>query len=301
MPSPLILAFPACRDQAGRLATETGYKILPVAIHYFPDEESLVCLPPELPEHVIFFCSLDRPNRKLVELGLAAATARELGVKRLSLVAPYLCYMRQDKAFQAGQAISQRIIGNWLGDWFDNIITVDAHLHRIQSLCDVIGSAGTFNLSATQLWIHLLRQRRDHPILIGPDQESRQWVKKIAEATGLDYSIAHKQRLGDRTVHIELPKISVADRTVILIDDVISSGHTLAVIASLLKKAGAAHIECLVTHALFINSAEQLLNNAGIKQIISSDSIPHSSNGVYLAPLLAETLIREIVGPLNSR
>ena len=148
----------------------------------------------------------------------------------------------------------------------------------------------------TQLWVDLLRQRSDQPILMGPDQESRQWVKKIAEATGLDYAVAHKQRLGDRTVQIKLPEMSVAEGTVILVDDVVSSGHTLAVIAGLLKKAGAVHIECLVTHALFMNNAEQLLNNSGIKQIISSDSIPHSSNGVYLAPLLAKTLIRDIVG-----
>lgn len=297
---PLILSFPTYRVLADRLAAETGYRVSPVATHYFPDEESLVCLPPELPEHVIFFSSLDRPNEKLVELGFAAATARELGVRHLTLVAPYLCYMRQDKAFQAGQAVSQRIVGNWLGDWFDTIITVDAHLHRIRSLSDVMSPARTFNLSAAQLWLNLLRQRSDQPILMGPDRESRQWVKKIAEATGLDYAVAHKQRLGDRTVQIKLPEMSVVDRTVILVDDVVSSGHTLAVIAGQLKKAGAADIECLVTHALFTNSAEQLLNNSGIKQIISSDSIPHSSNGVYLAPILAETLIRDIVGRLNS-
>ncbi|MBW2682231.1 MAG: ribose-phosphate diphosphokinase [Deltaproteobacteria bacterium] len=294
MSSPLILAFPACLVQAGRLAVETGYGMSPVAIHSFPDKESLVCLPPELPEHVIFFCSLDHPNEKLVELGFAAATARELGAKQLSLVAPYLCYMRQDKAFQEGQAISQRIVGNWLGGWFDDIITVDAHLHRIHSLSDVIGPAGTFNLSTAQLWVKLLRQRNDQPILMGPDRESLQWVQKIAKATDLDYAVAHKQRLGDRTVQIKLPEMSVTDRTVILVDDVVSSGQTLAVIAVLLKEAGATHIECLVTHALFMNSAEQLLNDSGIKQIISSDSIPHSSNGVYLASLLAKTLTRDI-------
>jgi ribose-phosphate pyrophosphokinase len=299
MPPPLILAFPAYQIQADRLAAETGYRVSSVASHYFPDEESLVCLPPELPEHVIFFCSLDRPNEKLVELGFAAATARELGAQHLTLVAPYLCYMRQDKAFQEGQAISQRIVGNWLGDWFDTIITVDAHLHRIRSLNDVIGPAKAYNLSAAQLWLDLLRQRVDQPILMGPHQESRQWVKKIADATGFNYAVAYKQRLGDRTVQIQLPEISVADRTVILVDDVVSSGHTLAVIADLLEKAGAVHIECLITHALFINSAEQLLHNSGITQIISSDSIPHSSNGVYLAPLLAETLSRDIVGRLD--
>lgn len=294
MPSPLILAFPTYRVLADRLAAETGYEVFPVAIHSFPDKESLVCLPPQLPDHVIFFCSLDRPNEKLVELGFAAATARKLGARQLSLVAPYLCYMRQDKAFQDGQAISQQIIGNWLGDWFDTIITVDAHLHRIKALSDVIDSARSFNLSAAQLWVPLLRQRSDQPILMGPDQESRQWVQKIAEATGLDYAVAYKQRLGDRSVQIQLPELSVTNRTVILVDDIISSGHTLAVIAGLLKKAGAIHIECLVTHALFTNSAEQLLHNSGIQEIVSSDSIPHSSNGVYLAPLLAKTLHHDI-------
>lgn len=296
MPVPLILAFPAYRVLANRLAAETGYGVFPVAIHSFPDEESLVCLPPELPEDVVFFCSLDRPNEKLVELGFAAATARRLGARQLSLVAPYLCYMRQDKAFQAGEAISQQIVGNWLGDWFDNIITVDSHLHRITALSDVIAPARTFNLSAAQLWVDLLQQRSDQPILMGPDQESCQWVKKIAEASGLDYAVASKQRLGDCTVQIKLPKMSVTDRTVILVDDIVSSGHTLAVIAGQLKEAGAVHIECLVTHALFINNAEQLLNNSGIKRIISSDSIPHSSNGAYLAPLLAKVLIRDVVG-----
>ncbi len=294
MPSPLILAFPAYRVPADRLAAETGYGVFPVTIHSFPDGESLVCLPPELPEHVIFFCSLDHPNEKLVELGFAAATARKLGARQLSLVAPYLCYMRQDKAFQAGQAISQRIIGNWLGSCFDTIITVDAHLHRIKALSEVIGPARTFNLSAEQLWVLLLRQRNDQPILMGPDQESRQWVQKIAEATGIDYAVAHKQRLGDLSVQIQLPEISVANRTVILVDDIVSSGHTLAVIAALLKKAGAAHIECLVTHALFTSSVEQLLNNSGIQEIVSSDSIPHPSNGAWLAPLLAKTLIHDI-------
>lgn len=290
MHPPLILAFPACLVLADRLAGKTGYNVFPVAIHSFPDDESLVSIPPELPEHVIFFCSLDHPNEKLVELGFAAATARELGAKHLTLLAPYLCYMRQDKDFQAGQAISQRIVGNWLGDWFDDIVTVDAHLHRINSLDEVIDPARTFHLSATQLWVDLLRQRSDQPILMGPDQESNQWVKGIAEATGLDYAVAHKQRLGDRSVQIQLPEISVKGRTVILVDDVVSSGQTLAVIAGLLKKAGTTHIECLVTHALFINNAEQLLNNSGIEKIVSSDSILHSTNGVYLAPLLAKAL-----------
>ncbi len=104
------------------------------ALHHFPDGESLIRLPPSLPEHVIVCRSLNQPNDKLIELLLCATTARELGAKRLTLVAPYLSYMRQDIANQPGEAVSQRIVGKLLAELFDDVLTVDPHLHRISSL-----------------------------------------------------------------------------------------------------------------------------------------------------------------------
>lgn len=286
----LVLTFPEYQQPANRLAEELQCPSRLITIHHFPDQESLVKLPPTLPEHVVFCLSLDRPNAKLVELGLAAAAARENGACRLSLVAPYLCYMRQDKAFHPGEAVSQRVIGSWLSGWFDDVITVDAHLHRTHDLREVFPGIRAVNLSASPLMAKFLLRRNDCPVLLGPDIESRQWVATIAEEAGLDYGIATKRRLNDTHVTIELPDISFRDRTVVLIDDMVTSGHTLSIAAQLLAEQGVAGIECLVTHALLADDAEELLARSAIQHFYSTDSIPHHSNVIYLAQLLANSL-----------
>ena len=120
----LVLGFPEGEVQARALAEAAGLPYAGVAVHRFPDGESRVRLPPELPERLVIYRSLDHPNDKLVELALAAAAARELGARDLSLVAPYLCYMRQDKAFVPGEAVSQRIVGALLAGWIGMLVTV---------------------------------------------------------------------------------------------------------------------------------------------------------------------------------
>ena len=129
---PLVLGFPSYTAQARGIAAKAALGYADIALRRFPDGESLVRLPDTLPEQVVFCVSLDDPNAKLIELELAAQTARSLGARTLTLVAPYLCYMRQDSAFRPGEAVSQRIIGALLARHFDSVITVDAHLHRTQ-------------------------------------------------------------------------------------------------------------------------------------------------------------------------
>ena len=151
MPQPLVLCFPEYQAQAKRLAQAAGWDSETVELHRFPDGETLLRLPPRLPDEVVLCRSLDHPNDKLVELMLAAATARELGASRLTLIAPYLCYMRQDTAFQPGQAVSQRIVGGYLGRLFDCVITVDPHLHRTAKLDAVFPQARALALTAATL------------------------------------------------------------------------------------------------------------------------------------------------------
>jgi ribose-phosphate pyrophosphokinase len=118
----IILAFPDYLKQARRLAACLNAPLAEVTLHHFPDNESLIRLPPSLPGHVILCRSLNQPNDKLIELLLCATTARELGADRLTLVAPYLSYMRQDIANQPGEAVSQRIIGKLLAGLFDDVL-----------------------------------------------------------------------------------------------------------------------------------------------------------------------------------
>jgi len=286
----LVLCFPEYRQQAQRMAGAAGFPCDDVDIHHFPDGESRIRLPEKLPKQIVFCRSLNQPNEKLIELILAAATARRLGAKQITLVAPYLCYMRQDKAFHPGEAISQRIIGELLANRFDSLITVDPHLHRVHNLQQAVPVERAVTLSATSVMADWLTKHMKNPLLIGPDEESVQWVAAIARHNSLDYCVARKERFGDRSVHITLPDGDYSGRHIVLVDDVASTGRTLEAAARELAPHKPASISVLVTHALFFDNAQQRLQRVGVKQIWSCDTIPHPTNHLHLAELLAEAI-----------
>ncbi len=283
----MLLGFSDYEPQGRRLADALGMPFALVAVHRFPDGESKVTLPTPLPQQVVLCRSLDTPNDKLIELMLCAATARAMGVKRVVLVAPYLCYMRQDIAFHPGEAVSQKIVGEFLAGLFDAVITVDPHLHRIERLEQAIPRGQAVALTAAPAMTEFLAHHTTAPLLIGPDGESEQWVRAIAAPAGLDFAVATKERLGDRSVRTNLPQRDYQGRTIVLVDDMASTGRTLIAVASQLKFRGAAAIHCMVSHALFADDATHQLHEAGVDQIWSSDSISHPSNVVHLASLLA--------------
>jgi ribose-phosphate pyrophosphokinase len=288
--SRILLGFPEYREAARRLADRAGIAYADIDIHRFPDGESRVRLPENLPERVILCRSLHEPNAKLLEVELAAATALQLGAERLTLVAPYLCYMRQDTAFRAGEAVSQRVVGELLARRFDTVVTVDPHLHRVHQLADAVPVSRAVALTACQPMSAFLAGFAEQPLLIGPDQESEQWVAAIAAQDGLDHVIASKQRKGDREVQLSLPRADYGGRHIVLVDDIASTGRTLEAAARQLLDQRPASISVLVTHALFVNDAVERLRAAGVQHIYSTDSIPHPSNRLPLDETLAGAL-----------
>jgi ribose-phosphate pyrophosphokinase len=289
-----LLYFTDEAQAAMRLATCCDLPLAQVTCHRFPDQELRLTLPfnkqDTLPDTLVLYRSLDRPNDKLVELLLLARHARQLGIRRLILVAPYLAYMRQDVAFNPGEIVSQKVIGNFLAELFDAVITVDPHLHRISQLSEAIPRGDAIALSGAPRLADLIARHHTAPLLIGPDAESAQWVKLAAARLGCDYGVCTKVRSGDKQVAITLPELDVSARHIVLIDDVASSGHTLARAAELLLLAGAASVDVAITHALFAEDALGIINAAGVNAIWSTDCITHSSNAISMAPLLAEAL-----------
>ncbi|MDX2504470.1 MAG: ribose-phosphate diphosphokinase [Gammaproteobacteria bacterium] len=286
----MILGFKNEQKQIKNLANELNIDWDIIALHYFPDHECKLTLPARLPEQVILYCTLDRPNEKLIPLMLAADTARECGASRLTLIAPYLCYMRQDKAFHPGESISQRSIGRFLAGLFDRLITVDPHLHRIKHLQEVIPDTEVTTLSAAELITGYIQTKGFRPLLLGPDSESEQWVSRIAGPLKLDFAICSKIRTDDHQVIINLPEVELTGRHIILVDDVISSGGTLANTARLCLAQGAQRVDVMVTHPLFAASAMDRLKRAGIREICSTDSIVHETNTLSLSRLLSQHL-----------
>ncbi len=286
----MILSFEDYELQARKLADALDMPCHIIQCHRFPDGENKITLPPELPRHVIFCRSLNQPNEKLLELLLTARTARQLGAQSLTLVAPYLCYMRQDMAFHPGEAVSQPIVGSFLAELFDSVITVDPHLHRIQYLEQAVPANRVVSLSATNLMAEFLRDRFNNPVLLGPDSEAEQWVSAVAEPNHWVYGVSSKIRHGDKDVEIALPELDFEGRTVVLVDDIASSGQTLAVAAKNCLSKNAAHVDVLVTHALFAGDCEQSLKQAGVRNIWSTDSVNHASNSIPLRGLLSEAV-----------
>jgi ribose-phosphate pyrophosphokinase len=287
-----LLHFAEDAAIASRAAQAASLQPLAIERHRFPDGELRLRLPPALPARVVFWRTLNDPNEKLVELLLAAQAARTLGALHLTLVAPYLAYMRQDIAFNPGEVVSQRIVGRFLADLFDAVITVDPHLHRVATLEEAIPVPDAIVLSGAPVLADWVRQRRPDAVLIGPDEESLQWVAQAAARHGWDHAVCRKQRHGDRAVSIELPALPLRGRAVVLMDDVASSGHTLAQAARGLLDAGATSVDVAVTHALFAEGALALVQSAGVGEVWSTDCIAHPSNAVSMVPALAEALLR---------
>ncbi|WP_163560168.1 ribose-phosphate diphosphokinase [Halomonas sp. NO4] len=300
-----LLHFPDEAAPARRLAEAAGLAAHVVERHRFPDEELKLRLPfaapKAIPETLVLYRSLDRPNDKLIELLLITRHARAQGATRLVLVAPYLAYMRQDIAFAPGEIVSQTIIGGFLAELFDAVITVDPHLHRIARLDQAIPLAHAVALSGAERLAALIAEKREAPLLLGPDEEALQWVRQAAAATGFEHGVCRKVRHGDREVAVELPALDVRGRAVVLMDDVASSGHTLARAAERLRAAGAASVDVAITHALFAGDALAVLQAAGVGEVWSTDCIAHSSNAIAMAPVLASALQDVVTAPRPKR
>ncbi|WP_284615661.1 ribose-phosphate diphosphokinase [Aquabacterium humicola] len=289
----LILAFDDEWHLAQALAASLALPLERIERHRFPDGEIKLRLPPQLPASVLLLRGLHRPNHKLVEVLITAPAARELGVRELLLVSPYLAYMRQDIAFTPGEAVSQRHIAGLLAKVIDGLVTVDPHLHRIHSLDEVMPGCRAISVTAARAlgeWVH-----REVPqaLLLGPDEEALQWVAEAGRAFGLEYATCRKQRRGDRDVRVTLPpSVPLGGRAVVLMDDVASTGRTLIEAAEACLAAGAASVDVAVTHALFVGDAYAQVRAAGVRHVWSSDAVPHESACIPVAPLLAEAVRR---------
>ncbi|MCF8466400.1 MAG: ribose-phosphate diphosphokinase [Sneathiella sp.] len=286
--------LPESREAAGKLAASLDIPAHEIAVHRFPDGESRVRIHP-VRGTAILFASLNDPNEKLLHLAFAAATLRNGGAARLVLVAPYLCYMRQDMAFETGDAVSQRIIGDYLSRYFDRVITVDPHLHRIDNLQSIFTDCRADALSATGLIADALAgESQIGLLLVGPDSESKQWVSVIAEKLDSPFIVGEKVRTGDRQVAVRFAEDQeIAGARAIILDDVISSGMTVCRAAKALRETGAGTIEVIAVHALCRDGDVAAIKTAGVSRIRSTDSVPHSTNAISLAPLLSRALTEE--------
>ena len=286
----LLFALPGNERLAGKVAKGAGWQLGQSESRRFPDGESYLRVDSDVAgAQTAILCTLARPDGRFLRLVFLARLLRELGARRVTLVAPYLAYLRQDARFRPGEAITSADFAALLGREVDALITVAPHLHRYRTLGEIYSiPASALNPAAVLAdWIGA---NLESPLLIGPDGESAQWTAEVARTAGAPYAILEKRRSGDREVALTAPALGRwRGRRPVIVDDIVSSGATLLAAARLLGGQGFAAPVCLAVHALLGRAAEARLADAGCT-LVSTDTVPHVSNRISVAALLAAAL-----------
>ncbi len=283
----LLLAMPGNEPLAQALAAKLPGAVGALDVHTFPDGESGVRLLDDVAgRDIALVCSLANPDEKFLALVFAAAAARDLGARSVGLVAPYLCYMRQDRRFHPGEAITSRTFAELVSHRFDWLVTVDPHLHRYKSL-DEIYAIPSRVLHAGPPIAAWIGANVAKPFLIGPDEESRQWVQAVAAACAAPFEILRKERLGDREVRNTPPQLTLPEgATVVVLDDIVSSGITMAEVLRLLAPLASRPPIAICIHGIFAKGARAAIEGTGAR-LVTTSSVPGAGGVIDLSDLIA--------------
>lgn len=288
-----IIALPGHEAFAEILAGKLGAELAPLSFRRFPDGESYLRVDADLRDRsVVLVASLHQPDPQIPSLLFAADLARDLGAWRVGLVCPYLCYLRQDQRFQPGEALTSRSFARWLSAHLDWLITVDPHLHRYASLDEIytLNSAVVSAAPAIAAWV---QAQIDRPVLIGPDGESEQWIGAVARHGDWPWQVFDKTRHGDREVQMRLPELeAIRSHQPVLIDDIISSGSTIALATRHLVAAGMAAPVVIGVHGLHDDCARRLLREAGVSRLLCCNSVAGPEAVIDLSDLLLAPIRR---------
>lgn len=293
--NPILFALPGNQEFAAQLSATLKYEKGDIQTRKFPDGETYLRLLTSVAgRDVIFLCTLNQPDEKLMSLYLAGSIARELGAKSVGFVIPYLAYMRQDACFNEGEGITSRHFARLISSCCDWLVTVDPHLHRHRGLPDLYTARTRVVQAAPEISKWIMNNIR-RPFILGPDSESRQWVAETAQMAGCPYEVLQKVRTGDRSLQMSPPNLAgLGDRTLVLLDDIASTAHTLLVAGSQCLALGANAPVCIVVHPLFAGDAYDSLHSAGLSRIVSCNTVPHPSNEINISEPVA-TAIKEML------
>jgi ribose-phosphate pyrophosphokinase len=288
----LLFAMPGNARLAAEISALSGWARGAASVRRFPDGESYVRIDSNVEgRDTAILCTLARPDSRFLPLVFAARLLRQLGARKVTLIAPYLAYLRQDRRFRPGEALTSADFASLLGREIDALLTVAPHLHRIRALGEIY-PVPAIALDPSPLIADWIRAHVPAPLLVGPDGESEQWVREIGRLLDAPHLVFDKSRSGDREVEIVAPDLAPwKGRRPVLVDDIVSSGATMLGAARRLSDQGFAAPACLVVHPVFGRGSVAKLAAAGCR-IVSTDSVVHPTNGISIAPLLAARLAR---------
>ncbi len=224
------------------------------------------------------------PDAHFVEALLLRDAVLAMRPRRAAMVVPYFAYARQDKRFKSGEALSSAALGRALAEGWDDFLTVDVHETSVLSQV----SPRARNISALpEIGRFLASKAVD--LVVSPDEGSLARVRPVAEAMGASFDHLVKTRLDGERVEIAPRELDARGKRVAIIDDIISTGGTIAAAAKALKGAGAASVVAACTHGLYAGGALKKLHGV-LDDLVSTDTVESATSRVSAAPALARAL-----------
>ncbi len=284
-----ILGGTSAKNVATNLANRLQQPLVQTTFKRFPDDEFYVRLHDNIAGQDVLIVQTAYPDQKIVELFLLQDAAYEAGAKTITVILPYFGYSRQDKKFEDGEPISARAIAQHISLHADRVITVDPHKEHVLKFFTI----PAYSCSAVSSIAQYLKEK-NIDFVLAPDKGAKERAREAAALINCEYDYLEKTRIDGSTVKVTPKKLDARGRHVAIIDDIISTGGTMAHSIKELKKQGAASVSVACTHGLFVGGAKEKLLAADCDEIISTDTIETDYSKVSVAECIAETLLKTI-------
>jgi ribose-phosphate pyrophosphokinase len=271
---------------AARIAAELDCKVASCEFNRFPDGELYTRVLDDIKDEEVTIVQSIRTDSDLICLLQLIDAVEE--ARKTKVVIPYLGYARQDKKFEPGEAISIRAIARSIcaAGIVDNIYVVNVHNRGVLKYFSV----DTKELDASSLiGDYVAKKEIAHPVIIGPDGGATELAKTVAAPYGFDYDVLEKTRISSEEVKIKAKELrSIEGKNVVIVDDIISTGGTISEATAMLKSQGAHDVYVACIHGVFVQNAVPRMLNAGVKEIIATDTIESEFSKISIAKMVAE-------------
>lgn len=286
----IIFCLPGNESLATKLAKELSIEAGIIHIKQFPDRETFIRIESDVKGiDAVIVCTLNDPDDKLLSLYFLGKTLKELGAERITLVAPYLAYMRQNRRFFPGEAVTTRLFAGMISDMADELITVDPHLNDSLDLASFY-SIPVKVLHAAPLIVRWIKENVKKPLLVAHNDESRKWIGEIASGVSAPYiTLSQKPEDEDEVANMVSELKKWEGHKPVIVDDIIVTARTMIIAVRKLKSAGYELPICIGVHGIFAGTAELPLFSTDA-EIITTNAIPHHTNRIDIAPLIAPML-----------
>ena len=253
----------------------------------FPDGERYVRLMDSVAGENVVLVQTTHPDPNLVEYLLLADAIRDGGATRLTAVIPYFGYGRQDKRFLEGEAVSAKTMAKHIAVDADELLTMTIHNPDLLASFP-LPTREVSGIPALGRYLKVV----DVDLLLAPDDNAVRLVKEAAAIAGKPYESLDKTRLDSYTVTVAHKELAVRGKSVAIVDDVISTGGTIATAAKELKSQGARRVIAACVHGLFVGKARE--NLTACDEVASTDTVQTEFTKVSVAAEFARAL-RELL------